>query len=153
MQSQLDTMQCCVRRANADDASEIQHLYMELVGDSNIRVDGSMIESLVSDDFNMVVVAERDGRIVGTAFVVICRDVMYGAQPFAIVENVVVKSSARGQGIGSALMEWIKAACKAKKCTKIMLLSSSKRPDAHRFFEHCGYRGDLKRGFVNYLNR
>ena len=28
-----------------------------------------------------------------------------------------------------------------------------KRPEAHKFFEKNGYRGELKRGFVNYINR
>jgi len=32
----------------------------------------------------------------------------------------------------------------------MMLLSSAFRADAHRFFEHVGFRADLKRGFVKY---
>jgi len=31
-----------------------------------------------------------------------------------------------------------------------MLLSAVERTDAHRFFEHAGYVGDRKRGFVKY---
>jgi hypothetical protein len=31
-----------------------------------------------------------------------------------------------------------------------MLLSSASRADAHKFFEHVGFRADLKLGFVKY---
>jgi hypothetical protein len=35
----------------------------------------------------------------------------------------------------------------------MMLLSSVSRVDAHRFFEHVGFRADLNRGFVKYRRR
>jgi hypothetical protein len=36
---------------------------------------------------------------------------------------------------------------------KIMLLSSVSRVNAHRFFEHVGFRGDRKRGFIKYRSQ
>jgi hypothetical protein len=35
-------------------------------------------------------------------------------------------------------------------CSKIMLLSSIHRTQAHAFFERAGFKGDSKRGFVKY---
>jgi GNAT superfamily N-acetyltransferase len=101
----------------------------------------------------MLFVAEMDGRLIATTFLALCRDVMYGDQPFGVLENVIVDSHFRKKGVGRMMMNWIKALCKSHQCTKIMLLTSSKRAEAHTFFETCGYRGDLKRGFVNYINR
>ncbi|MBK7844402.1 MAG: GNAT family N-acetyltransferase [Bdellovibrionales bacterium] len=142
-----------IRRARSDDAPIIQELYIELVGDQKINVTGAALASIESDKSNIILVAEIDSQVLGTAFVVLCRDIMYGDQPFAVVENIVVTSSARGQGIGTRLMDKIKFVCKENRCTKIMLLSNAKRAGAHKFFEQNGYRGDLKRGFVNYINR
>jgi hypothetical protein len=34
-----------------------------------------------------------------------------------------------------------------------MLLSSSARIDSHKFFESCGYKSNIKKGFANYINR
>ena len=146
-------MNCIFREAQPTDAADIQRLYLELVQDSNIRVSSESIRAIVNDEFNILVVGERSGTVVATAFMTICRDVMYGDQPFAVVENVVVTQSERGNGIGSALMDWLKLKAKSLRCTKIMLLSSSKRTEAHSFFERCGYSSELKRGFVNYINR
>ena len=40
--------------------------------------------------------------------------------------------------------------CIARDCSKIMLLSSISRVNAHRFFERPGLGSDSKRGFVKY---
>ncbi|MGZ3775627.1 MAG: GNAT family N-acetyltransferase [Pseudobdellovibrionaceae bacterium] len=146
-------MDCIFRIARPSDAQDIQGLYLELVQDSNIQVNPDSIASISNDEFNALLVGEVEGQVVATAFMTICRDVMYGDQPFAVVENVVVASSMRGSGIGTKMMDWIKVRSKSFRCTKIMLLSSSKRLEAHRFFEQCGYLSDAKRGFVNYVNR
>lgn len=147
-------MEVIIRRAINIDAQSIQKLYIELVGnDQNIKVDESSIAALEKDPCNYLLVAEEGKEILGTAFLAICRDVMYGNQPFAIVENIIVTSLARHRGVGKSLLTEIKSICKEQRCTKIMLLSNAKRPDAHKFFEANGYRGDLKCGFVNYINR
>jgi len=78
---------------------------------------------------------------------------MYGDQPFGTVENVVVRASQRGRGAGRLLMEALERAARAARCTKLMLLSTATRHDAHGFFQHLGYDGDRKRAFVRYLNR
>ncbi len=146
-------MNCIFRIAKPEDAPQIQRLYTELVQDPNIKVSPDAICVIANDQFSILVVGEKSGVLVSTAFMTICRDVMYGDQPFAVIENIVVSQSERNSGIGSQLMDWLKLKAKSERCTKIMLLSSSKRTNAHRFFERCGYSGDVKHGFVNYINR
>ncbi|MGE3758707.1 MAG: GNAT family N-acetyltransferase, partial [Pseudobdellovibrionaceae bacterium] len=92
---------------------------------------------------------ESEGKIAATAFLVLCADVMYSNQPFAVLENIVVDSDFRRLGIGIALMSKIKDHCKEHRCTKVMLLRSEKRLEAHAFFRKCGYQDSSKRGFVN----
>lgn len=140
-------------RAVHGDAEKIQELYKQLVDDPNIGVSAKSIEKISKDENNFLITAKLEGEIVATAFLVICRDVMYSNQPFAIIENIVIDSKFRRRGIGKSLMNHLSSLCKAEKCTKIMLLSSSKRTDAHSFFEECGYKSDVKKGFVNYINR
>jgi N-acetylglutamate synthase-like GNAT family acetyltransferase len=135
------------------EALEIQKLYRQLVDDSNVCVLPESIEALIQDDFNHLIVGRINKKIVATGFLTICRDVMYGDQPYAVLENIVVDIECRKQKIGQKLMAYIRSVCKSKRCTKIMLLSSSKRVEAHSFFEKCGYEADIKRGFVNYVNR
>jgi GNAT superfamily N-acetyltransferase len=143
-----------VRRAQASDAEALGELYRALVpGDRNIRVDPAHLAALETDSFNQIWVVELDSAICGTAFLTLCRDPMYGDQPFGTLENIIVLESARGKGAGRALMAQLERAARDGRCTKLMLLSSSARHQAHAFFEHLGYDGQRKRGFVKYLNR
>lgn len=143
-----------VRRAGPNDAAVLQELYRELVpGDPNISVDAAHLAALETDRFSQIWVIERDGSVCGTAFLTLCRDAMYGDQPFGTLENVVVAASARGRGVGGALMAAVERAARDARCTKLMLLSSSARGEAHAFFSRLGYDGERKRGFVKYLNR
>jgi GNAT superfamily N-acetyltransferase len=143
-----------VRRAGANDAAVLQELYRELVpGDPNISVDPAHLAALETDRFSQIWVIELDGSVCGTAFLTICRDAMYGDQPFGTVESVVVAARARGRGAGTALMAEVERAARAARCTKLMLLSASARREAHAFYSRLGYDGERKRGFVKYLNR
>jgi Acetyltransferase (GNAT) family. len=53
-------------------------------------------------------------------------------------------------GVGTALMQEVEAFCLRADCSKIMLLSSIGRTDAHQFFGRMGFAGSTKRGFVKY---
>ena len=129
---------------------EIASLYSQLVTNPAVSVQPEAIEALALKANTALLVCVRDSRVCGTALVCLCDDVMFNAQPFAIVENVVIDSAVRGQGIGTALFQCIDAFCLANACSKIMLLSAAGRVEAHRFFERAGYAGSSKRGFVKY---
>lgn len=137
--------------ARSEDSKHIERLYRQLVSGCNVSVDGGAIAHLPENTY--LVVARSNEVVVATALLNICADVMYRDQPFALVENVVVDVDLRGKGVGKALMEHLKEICKERRCTKIMLMSTSSRTFAHAFFEKCGYQSDVKKAFVNYINR
>jgi GNAT superfamily N-acetyltransferase len=143
-----------VRRAKPADAGAIEALYRQLVpGDDNIRVDPGHVAKLEHDPTNHLLVSEEGGVVSGSVFVTICLDPMYGDQPYGVVENVIVASSLRGQGSGSALMHAAEELARAARCTKLILQSTRHRHEAHAFFLRAGFDGDRKRAFVKYLNR
>jgi N-acetylglutamate synthase-like GNAT family acetyltransferase len=143
-----------VRAATGSDAEAIQRLYRELVpSDRNIQVAPQRVEELRSDRHNRLLVLEADGQVCGTAFLTVCLDSMYGFQPFGLVENVIVASTHRGRGLGRLLMSAVEEQARSFGCTKLMLLSSAARVEAHSFFTRIGFDGEKKRGFVKYLNR
>ncbi|WP_447774446.1 GNAT family N-acetyltransferase [Variovorax boronicumulans] len=139
-----------VRRAVSDDAARIDALYGQLVGDTARGVLPERLQELSVDPRTALLVAEIDGQVCATALVSLCEDVMFKRQPFAVVENVVVDVAARNRGVGAALMREVEAFCAASDCSKIMLLSSVDRADAHRFFARCGFDASIKRGLVKY---
>lgn len=142
-----------VRRARPADAAAIQTLYRELVDNPAVSVSAERIAEVAQDVRTVLLVAEVGDVVVGTLLVSLCLDVMFKDQPFAVVENVVVASAHRRSGAGNALMRAAEQHCKETGCTKIMLLSSAERADAHRFFERAGFRGSVKKGFVKYRSQ
>ena len=143
-----------VRRARPEDAAAVEALYRALVvGDDNIRVEARRIEELQADPTNHLLVLEAEGEVRGTAFLTICLDPMYGFSSYGVIENIIVQASMRGGGAGRTLMSAVEQVARASQCTKVMLLSSASRVEAHGFFRHLGFDGEKKRGFVKYLNR
>jgi N-acetylglutamate synthase-like GNAT family acetyltransferase len=139
-----------IRNARPDDAERIAELYKQLVSNPEVMVQPGRISAISGDPNTGLFVCELSGEVQGTALVSLCADVMFGSQPFAVIENVVVDEDVRGQGLGEALLRHIEAFCLASNCSKMMLLSSIQREDAHRFFERAGFAGSSKRGFVKY---
>jgi len=78
---------------------------------------------------------------------------MFAFRPYAVLENVVVVEGQRGKGIGRSLFQYVEDIATRVECTKIMVLSSSYRTDAHTFFVRVGFNAEKKRGFVKYLPR
>jgi GNAT superfamily N-acetyltransferase len=139
-----------VRLAARADAAALQSLYRQLVDDENVNVTESQIHLITEDARTRLFVCEIDDYVRATVLVSLCADVMYAGQPFAVLENLVVDRGCRGKGMGQALLREVEQFCLSRNCSKMMLLSSVSRVDAHRFFEHAGFRADLKRGFVKY---
>ncbi|WP_350030099.1 GNAT family N-acetyltransferase [Caballeronia sp. AZ7_KS35] len=142
-----------IRTAKSADARAVELLYRQLINDNNVRVAESQVLALESDRRTRLLVCEVDGEVRGTVLIGLCMDAMYASQPFAVVENLVVHRDFRGTGIGQALLREAERFCQASDCSKMMLLSSETRRDAHRFFERAGFRADSKRGFVKYRSQ
>lgn len=139
-----------VRRACPDDAPRIQALYRQLVNNPAVHVSPVRLREIADDPQTFLLVCAWGDAVCATALVSLCRDAMFGTRPFAVVENVVVDTDRRGTGIGELLVRHIERLCAERDCSKLMLLSSIHRADAHRFFEKMGFRGGIKRGFVKY---
>lgn len=145
-------MEFLVREALSSDAEHIDILYKSLNG-KLCNVLANRIALIAADPSNFLYVIERYGRIIGTAFVTLCLDPMYGHQPFAVMENIIIEELQRSSGAGTALLRYIETRCIESDCSKIMLLSSAQRSDAHRFFRAHGYVSDTKVGFVKYRSQ
>jgi N-acetylglutamate synthase-like GNAT family acetyltransferase len=144
-------MTILVREAVPEDAPQLQALYEVLTGRSSVLP--SRVSEIAADARSFLFVAERSGTVVGTVFLSFCLDAMYSNQPFALIENVVVASSERSAGVGTALIRHAETQCLKHNCSKIMLLSASERTEAHRFFASLGYDQQRKVGFVKYRSR
>ncbi|WP_323814235.1 GNAT family N-acetyltransferase [Cellvibrio sp. NN19] len=139
-----------IRRAIASDADAINKLYSQLTALSPPVVLAKRIDFVSTTDHTYLLVCESDTNVIATALVCLCQDVMYGDQPFAVVENVVVSGDYLRKGIGKQLMEYIESLCLEKNCSKIMLQTNNKNHGARDFYSALGYSSDAKVGFIKY---
>lgn len=142
-----------IRKAVAEDSAALAVLYCTLSDHPSICVLPERLDRLAHDLNQQLLVVDVKGEIVATAHLMFCPDAMFGLQPYALIENVVVASSHRNRGVGSALFTHIQTLCTEQDCSKVMLLSSATRSDAHRFFTRQGFSADHKRGFVKYRSQ
>ncbi|GIG67429.1 GNAT family N-acetyltransferase [Phytomonospora endophytica] len=94
-----------------------------------------------ADPHQHIVVAERDGRVVGTLQLTVIYGLSLKAATRGQVEGVRIHRDERGTGLGTTLMEWAATRAKELGCSLIQLSSNSARTDAHRFYERLGYSG------------
>jgi N-acetylglutamate synthase-like GNAT family acetyltransferase len=146
-----------IREAEAKDVSALSGLYRQLVGtvapDTTIDVREDRVEEIRADPHNFLFVLEMSDRICGTAFLTLCLDPLYRYQPYALLENFVIDEGEQGKSYGKMLIRYVEHFCVEADCSKIMLLSNSKRSKAHRFFEKQGFSADRKKGFVKYRSQ
>ncbi|MCH8064552.1 MAG: GNAT family N-acetyltransferase [Chloroflexi bacterium] len=97
-------------------------------------------EEIVADRRQRLLVVEAQGRIVGSAALIIVPNLSRQGRPYAIIENIVIDTDARGVGHGEALVRYAIEEARKAGCYKLSLTSNKRRPDAHRFYERLGFQ-------------
>ncbi|MEU4985074.1 GNAT family N-acetyltransferase [Streptomyces sp. NPDC021969] len=96
-------------------------------------------ERLRVDPNQHLVVAVRDGRVVGTLQLTIVPGLSRRGATRSIVEGVRIHGDERGSGLGTQLIEWAIDESRRQGCHLVQLTSDKTRTDAHRFYERLGF--------------
>lgn len=96
-------------------------------------------ERLRVDPNQHLVVAVRDGRVVGTLQLTIVPGLSRRGATRSIVEGVRIHRDERGGGLGTQLIEWAIDESRRQNCHLVQLTSDKTRTDAHRFYERLGF--------------
>ncbi|RCV49817.1 GNAT family N-acetyltransferase [Marinitenerispora sediminis] len=147
-----------IRAAIRSDLGAILRLLRDL-GDSTptqsgtVRMSSAAVRAwtrIETDPQRSVLVAERRGQIIGTLDLIVVANLTHDAQPWAIVDNVVVDAACRRRGVGRALVEEALNRAAEAGCYKIELLSHESRTGAHAFYRAMGFENSAE-GFRHYL--
>lgn len=92
-----------------------------------------------ADPDNELMVAEYDGRVIGTLQFTVIAGIQHGGGRVAHVESVHIDAAMRRKKIGEALMCWAIDEARSRGCFRIQLASNTARTDAHRFYERLGF--------------
>lgn len=105
---------------------------------------GWFLGTQLAEDGVVILVAERDGRAVGYVYA--------GLEPMSwkelrgpagFIHDVVVDESARGQGVGTALIEAAAVWLEKAGAPRVMLWTAEKNRGAQRLFERAGFRATM----------
>ncbi|MFJ8048072.1 GNAT family N-acetyltransferase [Streptomyces luteogriseus] len=99
----------------------------------------SALERLGADPNQRLVVAVREGRVVGTLQLTIIPGLSRRGATRSIVEGVRIHADERGSGLGTELIEWAIEESRNQGCQLVQLTSDKTRTDAHRFYERLGF--------------
>src|SRR5215216_1215801 len=98
-------------------------------------------EQIEGDPNHELIVAERDGEVIGTLHLMFLSSISFQGGLRAQVESVRVDKRFQSQGIGSALMQWSMQRTKQRGAHVAQLMTHQSREDAHRFYERLGFKG------------
>ena len=134
-----------IRPATADDVPEIVAMLADdPLGAQRESPDDlapylAALERLTADPHQHLVVAVREGRVVGTLQLTVVPGLSRRGATRSIIEAVRIHADERGSGLGTRLIEWAIDASRREGCQLVQLTSDNTRTDAHRFYERLGF--------------
>ncbi|AVH57707.1 MULTISPECIES: GNAT family N-acetyltransferase [Streptomyces] len=97
------------------------------------------LERLSNDPNQHLVVAVREGRVVGTLQLTMIPGLSHKGATRSVIEGVRVHADERGSGLGTQFIEWAIDESRRQKCQLVQLTSDATRTDAHRFYMRLGF--------------
>ena len=90
----------------------------------------------MDDENYFLCVFEDEGRVLGTALLLVQMNISQGGRPYSHIENVVVDKECRGKGAGKKMMDYLVEKARELDCYKILLNCGK---DNIAFYEKCGF--------------
>ena len=95
-----------------------------------------VIHNIIEDENYYLLVAELNNKIVGTATMLIQKNLTHNGRPYAHIENVVTDSEYRKRGIGRLLISELMNVARSLDCYKMILNCSIKNS---KFYQSIGF--------------
>ena len=143
-----------IREAVESDLNALLELYLHLHERSVPDPAGPVAaawQSILRDPNHHVLLLEEEGRLVSSCVVVVIPNLTRNGRPYALVENVVTRQDCRRRGYAGMCLDEAKRIAREAGCYKIMLLTGSKDPSTHRFYQQAGYNSEDKTAYIQWL--
>ena len=142
-----------IKEMESDSLVALSDLYAELINKStDINKLEEVFKIIKADSHYILLGAYRDEELLGSVIGIVCHDLVGECKPFMVIENVVVSSRARRQGVGNKLMTAMEEMAHERGCWYIILVSGEQRKEAHIFYESLGYREEKVEGYRKHLS-
>jgi ribosomal protein S18 acetylase RimI-like enzyme len=102
---------------------------------------GSYLGSQLDEPDVVVLVADRDGEVLGYTYAAIEGvDFMAPRGPAGVLYDIIVDPAARGQGVGRLLLAATVAALEGRGAPRVLLSTAARNESAQRLFAGAGFR-------------
>ncbi len=131
-----------MRNATRADLQALIALYESAVddaGSNTLEQVSAQWDAIHKIEHARVLIAELDGRAVGTLTLFVLPLLAHGGAPEALVESVVVHPDVQGQDVGRAMMQRAMRVAEEHRCYKLALTSNVQREGAHAFYDRLGF--------------
>jgi GNAT superfamily N-acetyltransferase len=144
-----------VRPATLADLPVLLPMVRELQVHEHLPAPGKEVESalqalLADDRLGCVLVAESDGRPVGYTVLGFGFSLEFHGRD-AFVDELYVADSARGQGLGTLLLDAAEMACRARGIKALHLESGHGNPRATGLYERRGFKAHERHLMTKWL--
>ncbi|MFB7504620.1 GNAT family N-acetyltransferase [Streptomyces broussonetiae] len=134
-----------IRHASADDLPAIvamladDPLGAQRESPDDLTPYRAALERLEADPNQHLVVAVREGQVIGTLQLTIIPGLSRKGATRALIEAVRIHADERGGGLGGLLIQWAIDTSRRLGCAVVQLTSDKSRTDAHRFYVRLGF--------------
>jgi ribosomal protein S18 acetylase RimI-like enzyme len=102
---------------------------------------GSFLGTQLAEPTIIILVAERQGEVIGYAYAgVEGNDYMSLRGPAGVLHDIVVDPAQRGHGIGRMLLDATIEALKQRGAPRVVLFTAERNEEAQRLFDRAGFR-------------
>ncbi len=141
-----------IRKIEESDLDSLICLYQQFWGViSNLEKMQDVYKKLINNPNYIILCAEIDKKIVGTAMGIICYELYGECKPFIVMENLVTDKSHRKRGIANSLLTELEIIAKKKNCSQIQFITEKNRNDAISFYTSMGFNPESHIGFKKSL--
>ena len=126
-----------VRRAAPDDAPVVARLLGELGYPTDAADVPARLAAIRREGNDVFVAGDASGDVLGLISLVHYATI-HASGPTAYIMALVVSSTARGRGVGRALVDHAKRWATARGCRRLTVTSAEHRDGAHAFYPACG---------------
>ncbi|MGE3107130.1 MAG: GNAT family N-acetyltransferase [Phycisphaerales bacterium] len=126
-----------IREASTHDATVIAGLSVQLGYPASVPETSDRIEACIRREGEALIVYERAGVVV--AWLEVQRRHAMESGEWAEIVGMVVDERRRGEGIGTAMVEWAKDWTRQQGLTRLRVRTNQRRTDAAAFYERRGF--------------
>ena len=105
----------------------------------NSEIQSKALSKIILDPkIGIILIAKEDDKILGMVNLLFTESTALGSK-VALLEDMVVLSSSRGEGIGSQLIDYAISEAKKAGCKRITLLTDIENTKAQSFYQKKGF--------------